>query len=489
MNTEKTPVIRLENVETDSAFHFCTPLNLELLPGENWIVYGLNGSGKTYLVNTLRSAYRLKCGRITYNFGKDSTHSSYCNIQYVAFQDQYSSSITSLPYQMRWNHGTINMDFEPRIKDCIAEISKLPPIFTEEIFKTVDFRKISTHTIRSLSSGEFRRFQILQVLTKRPKVLIVDNPFIGLDKNGRDTVMSLFDTAARNLGVNVIIVVSKLPDRPVGFTHVILTNGITATKKPLDMFLPNTVGHSVDSQNGLVQKQRPTTTNTAVVLQANNICIQYGRQKILDHLSLTIRQGERWAVTGPNGSGKSTLLSLICADNPQAYACDITLFGKKRGSGESIWEIKKNIGFVSPEMCRSWQRNQLVANIVATGLYDTTGIFVHPKETDYARAKKWLDIFRLSNLADKPYLNISSGQQRLVLLCRAFVKEPPLLILDEPFHGLDDSNVSMAKKIITSYVTSNPLRTLIMVSHYDADFPQIINRRIQLKKHNEERDL
>ncbi len=482
MSTQETPVIKLENVETYSAFHFRAPINLELLPGENLIVYGPNGSGKTFLVNTLRSAYRLKCGRITYDFGNDSSLSAYHNIKYVTFQDQYSSSITSMPYQMRWNPGTIDMNFEPQIKDYIEEICKLPQDFTEEMLKTVDFRKISAHTIRSLSSGEFRRFQILHILTKHPKVLIIENPFIGLDKRGRDTVMSLLSTAAKKLDMNIIIAVSKFPECPVGFSHVVLTGGAKVTKLPLGRFLSNPRRDNADVKSGNAQKSVPNTANADIVLQANNISIRYGQRIVLDNLSLTIRQGERWAITGPNGSGKSTLLSLICADNPQAYACDITLFGRKRGSGESIWDIKKNIGFVSPEMFGAWRRNHRVIDVVATGLYDTTGIFVRPKEADYARAAKWLEIFHISNLADKKYLNISSGEQRLVMLCRAFVKEPLLLILDEPFHGLDDDNVLTAKNIIADYISSNPLRTLLMVSHYDTDFPQIISHRIHLER-------
>ncbi len=293
--------------------------------------------------------------------------------------------------------------------------------------------------------------------------------------------MSLLNTAAKELSINIIIAVSKFPEQPTGFTHVVETNGVTIKKYPLQKFQSNTDYDNTATADNLLKQTG--TNNTEVIVQANNINIKYGQQQVLDNLSLTIRQGERWAITGSNGSGKSTLLSLICADNPLAYACDITLFGKKRGSGESIWEIKKNIGFVSPEMSRSWRRNQLVADIIATGLYDTTGIFVRPKKDDYDRISKWLDIFRLSDIAKKSYQNISNGQQRLVLLCRAFVKEPLLLILDEPFHGLDDSNVLVAKKIITDYITSNPHRTLIMVSHYDEEFPHIINHKLHLTKH------
>ena len=90
------------------------------------------------------------------------------------------------------------------------------------------------------------------------------------------------------------------------------------------------------------------------VVKLNKVSIRYGDRTILKELDWTVRRGEKWALSGENGAGKSTLLSLVCADNPQSYACDISLFGRKRGTGESIWEIKKHIGYVSPEMHRAY---------------------------------------------------------------------------------------------------------------------------------------
>ena len=142
-------------------------------------------------------------------------------------------------------------------------------------------------------------------------------------------------------------------------------------------------------------------------------------------------------MSGDNGSGKSTLLSLVCADNPQAYACDISLFGHKRGSGESIWDIKRHIGYVSPEMHRSYKQNIPAIQIVASGLKDTIGLYVRPNEAEREQCRKWLEVFGIGHLADRKFMEMSSGEQRLVLVARAFVKEPDLLILDEPLHGLD----------------------------------------------------
>ena len=195
-----------------------------------------------------------------------------------------------------------------------------------------------------------------------------------------------------------------------------------------------------------------------------------------------MKSGERWALNGENGAGKSTLLSLVCADNPRAYACNISLFGCKRGTGESIWDIKKKIGYVSPEMFRSYRRNMSVLKIAASGLSDTNGIYNREIDGD-AREKVmfWLNICGIGNISDKNYLQLSSGEQRLVLLARAFVKDPELLVLDEPFHGLDRERRELSRSIIDTFC-SRKGKTLIMVTHYEEEYPSTIDHRLRLKK-------
>ena len=215
------------------------------------------------------------------------------------------------------------------------------------------------------------------------------------------------------------------------------------------------------------------------LLKLQNVSIRYGNRTILKDLNWSLKAGEKWALTGRNGSGKSTLLSLICADNPQAYSCNITLFGRKRGTGESIWDIKRNIGYLSPEMYKSYRKPLPVENIVASGLFDTIGLYVEPKEEHLQRVERWMELFNLSRFRGTNYMHLSDGWQRMVLLARAFVKNPPLLILDEPFHGLDNKNRTLAAEIIESWCRQ-PEKSLIMVSHYKQDFPQSITHTLNL---------
>mgnify|MGYP000017674982 CR=1 FL=1 len=204
-------------------------------------------------------------------------------------------------------------------------------------------------------------------------------------------------------------------------------------------------------------------------------------KKALNGIDLHLDEGDFCTIIGGNGAGKSTLLSLVCADNPQSYACDISLFGRKRGTGESIWEIKKHIGYVSPEMHRAYLKNLPAIEIVASGLHDSIGLYKRPQPEQMAICEWGMDIFGIAELKDKPFLQLSSGEQRLALLARAFVKDPELLILDEPLHGLDTYNRRRVKKIIEAFCHRKD-KTMIMVTHYESELPGTITDRLFLKR-------
>jgi molybdate transport system ATP-binding protein len=182
---------------------------------------------------------------------------------------------------------------------------------------------------------------------------------------------------------------------------------------------------------------------------------------------------------GPNGAGKTTLLSLLCGDHPQAYANDIRLFGQKRGTGESIWDIKRRIGMVSPELHLYFSEPLTSFQTAATGFFDVLARRLTTPEQDQVIHQLFAD-FAITALADMPFARLSTGEQRLVLLVRALVKSPPLLILDEPFQGLDSQAICLAQNWLDSRLRPN--QTLIFVSHYAEEIPRTVNRRIQLEK-------
>ena len=327
--------------------------------------------------------------------------------------------------------------------------------------------------IITLSSGELRKFQLTKTLFANPRLLIMDNPFIGLDAETRDQLKELLQLLARERDMDIMLVIAKSDDLPEFVDEVITPtpDGPTtvAAESPADPVPAHVLS---DAQRDAILSLPYTDTDYDCqrVVDMRNVTIRYGERTILKDIDWTVMNGERWALSGQNGSGKSTLLSLICADNPQSYACDITLFDRPRGSGESIWDIKKHIGYVSPEMHRSYKRNLPAIRIVASGLMDSVGLYAVPNADDYDKCRWWMNVFGISHLADRPFLQMSSGEQRLVLLARAFVKDPQLLILDEPLHGLDLWNRQLVRDVIETFCQRRN-KTMIMVTHYMDELP------------------
>ncbi len=205
--------------------------------------------------------------------------------------------------------------------------------------------------------------------------------------------------------------------------------------------------------------------------------VSYGERAILRDVSWTVRAGERWAVLGPNGSGKTTLLSLLCGDHPQAYANDLWLFGRKRGSGESIWDIKRHIGLVSPELHLYFSEPLTAFQTAATGFFDVLARRPTTLAQD-ALVRSLFDEFGLTDLGERPFARLSLGEQRLVLLLRALVKRPPLLILDEPFQAIDTRLTARVRDWLDHRL--GPDQTLLFVSHHIEEIPRTVDRRLRL---------
>ena len=454
------------------------PLDIDLQDGEQIAIVGNNAAGKTDFVNILMGRKRLAGNPISYDFSPSASNLVSDNIRYISFQDAYGEAGANYYHQLRWN--SIEIDEETPTAGALLE-GMGDQAIREELFQLFDLYPVLDKYIITLSSGELRKFQIARALFAKPRVLILDNPYIGLDASTRDFLSDLLAKLASTWKIMIILVMARWDNIPPFINRVIRIgspetdeSSISPDKKTEEAIL--SLPEKEYPQGGFYPSEPGSR-----ILQFNNITVRYDNRVILKDLSWTVHEGEHWAITGQNGAGKSTLLSLVCADNPQAYACDFEIFGHKRGTGESIWDIKKHIGYVSPEMHRSYQKNITALEVVASGLFDTVGLFMHPDQEQLAKSLYWMRIFRIEDLASRSYLRLSSGEQRLCLLARAFVKDPELLILDEPMHGLDISNMNQILNIIDIFAV-RPRKTLIMVSHYPAEFPACINRKLELKK-------
>ena len=459
------------------------PVNFCMEEGEHIAIVGRNGAGKSMFVDLLTGRHPAFPDMVRYGFDEP-----YDNLKYISFRDTYGGDNDRTYFlQQRWNQMEIDEE-TPTVGQKLEEAYQLAGEDTparralqKHLYELFHLESLLDKYIILLSSGELRKYKLAASLFTNPRVLIMDNPFIGLDAQTRDQLKELLTMLAKEQGLQIILVLAKTDEIPEFITHIVEVKEMKVMPKVAHrgQSLCNPVANAPYSQQG----QSPCATAAPEeVIKFNKVTIRYGTRTILKDLDWTVRKGEHWSLSGQNGSGKSTLLSLVCADNPQSYACDISLFGHQRGSGESIWDIKKHIGYVSPEMHRSYKQNIPAIQIVASGLKDTVGLYVKPNEAEQAQCRKWLNIFGIGHLADRNFREMSSGEQRLILVARAFVKEPSLLILDEPLHGLDDVNRRMVKNRVDEYC-QDPEKTLIYVTHYQEELPRCIDHALYLERH------
>ncbi len=473
------------------------PVNFTLNDGEQLAIVGPNGGGKTMLVNILTGSHPLLMRDPEYDFSPSPSKSVSDNIKYITFRDAYGGDNDKAYYlQQRWNQTEID-DTTPTVAQKLDAAYKIAGedneqrrAFRDKLYDMFNMRVLLDKHIILLSSGELRKLKLTETLFSQPRVLIMDNPFIGLDAGTRDQLKELFATIVKDNPIQIILVLSKTDDIPSFITHIVEVKDRHVGKK---MTREDYLASQVPTPSQVLEASKAEAIrnlpynnkeyHTHEVAKLNHVSIRYGSRTILKELDWTVRNGERWALSGQNGAGKSTLLSLICADNPQSYACDISLFGIPRGTGESIWDIKKHIGYVSPEMHRAYQKDIAAIRIVASGLKDSVGLYAKPSAEEYETCRFWLSVFGLEGKENTTFLKLSSGEQRLVLLARAFVKDPELLILDEPLHGLDNNNRMLVKNVIDTFMQREN-KTLIMVTHYVEEMPTCIDHKIRLIRHS-----
>lgn len=488
------------------------PVNLTIYADEQIAIVGPNGGGKSRLVDIITGRYPLLMNEVHYDFSPSPMKMVSENIKYITFRDSYGDNDSTYYYQQRWNQHDIDEN-TPKVEQLLQEAfeqaenstsvgmddtereqaHKRRVLLRDKLYEMFHLETLLDKYIILLSSGELRKFQLTKTLLSGPRILIMDNPFIGLDAPTRNQLSDLLRILIKETDLQVILVLSKTDDIPDFISHIIPVDDLYVHPKETrnnycnTRRLPEEKVLSEEKAQLILdypEKTQPfqSINSEGSILKFNNVSIRYGQRTILKDLNWNVRLGEKWALNGENGAGKSTLLSLVCADNPQSYACDIELFGRKRGSGESIWEIKKHIGYVSPEMHRAYLKDLPAIDIVASGLNDSVGLYVHPKPEQRAVCEWWMDIFGIKGLKDQTFLKLSSGEQRLCLLARAFVKDPELLILDEPLHGLDDYNRQMVRDIINTFCQRKN-KTMIMVTHYEKELPNVITNKLFLKKH------
>jgi molybdate transport system ATP-binding protein len=325
-------------------------------------------------------------------------------------------------------------------------------------YDTVEASPETTRKLSSFSSGERKKVFLQYCINQKPDYIILDNPLDHLDTNSRKSIV----IALEQLSHKVQLI--QLVNRKTDLLPFIIKKGQVLNNNYVVAALKTIQDHSNKNLKTIPPAFEPIIIEDSVLIQMNQVCVSYHEKPILKNIDWTIKKGEFWHLLGPNGSGKSTLLSLITGENTKGYGQDIYLFGKKKGSGESIWDIKKNIGYFSTAMTDLFEKRDSLEQMISSGFFDSIGLYTQPTNLQKNTVTQWLELINMNHLKNSIFNQLSIGQQRLALIVRAVLKHPPLLILDEPVEGLDDENAALVTQLIT-LLSQKTNMAILYVSH------------------------
>ena len=332
--------------------------------------------------------------------------------------------------------------------------------FIQKEFQYLEWTAVdSSRKLSTFSSGQRKKKFLQYCIDQNPDFIIFDNPMDHLDQVSRIELVKLLEEMASK--IKIIQLINRAADVLPFISNTRQINS--------DTFMLENITHEVHetkiiTQSGIPQPAHTIEYNQKVLIQMNNVSVSYDNRPIVKDINWTIQQNEFWQLIGPNGSGKSTLLSLINGDNVKGYGQDLYLFGRKKGSGESVWDIKKNIGYFATNMTSLFQRNHTLEQMILSGFFDSIGLYDLPTTLQKNIADQWLDLINMKHLKNKMFKRLSVGQQRLAMIVRSVLKHPPLVILDEPVEGLDDESVALVTQLINLLKQESNM-TIVYVSH------------------------
>lgn len=468
------PILQLHNLNLKyPSKTVLRDLNWTINRGENWLLSGASGSGKTSLAKIIAGLTNAE-GQVEIHF--DPTSALPAQVFFVESWYQFKNieGVANFYYQQRYNHQqakeTLTVGAELLL---FGQENQLHFAAAEIIMEALGLLPLRNSQLIQLSSGEHKKLQLVKAIWLKPQLLMIDQAYTGLDKLSRQQLNLLLDQIVAE-GVQLILIGND-HDLPKAIDHYALLN-----EGKLEQVKAIPANLTANQNQGKVPDflaVAPNYTSHNLVKMVN-VNISYGEKQVLKNINWEVNAGEKWLLQGHNGSGKSTLLSLVNGDHPQSYANTIYLFGQKRGSGESIWDIKQHIGLISPEFHWYFDTSSTVWQSIASGFFDSVGLF---HELGYEKSKQVNELIEYFGLtADKNELlsKLPLGKQRLVLLGRTIIKNPELLILDEPCQGLDQAQTQHFNQLVDELCNNG--MTLIYVGHFETQLPSCLSHQLQL---------
>ena len=452
--------------------------HLTLQSCESWAFVGANGSGKSALAKALAGELTLLKGDRQSNFSR-ITRLSFEQLQKLVSEEWQRNNTDMLSPGEDDTGRTTAEIIQDEVKDAAR---------CQQLAERFGITSLLSRRFKYLSTGETRKTLLCQALMSQPDLLILDEPFDGLDVHSRQN-LALLLAELNAEGYTLVLVLNRFDEIPdfvqnagvladcalteIGEKSALLQQALIAQLAHSE----NLAGMALPEPDAPPARDQLTAGEPLIVLKEG--VVSYNDRPIINHLNWTVRPGEHWQISGPNRAGKSTLLSLVTGDHAQGYSNDLTLFGRRRGSGETIWDIKKHIGYVSSSLHLDYRVSTTVRNVILSGYFDSIGIYQAVSDKQRKLAQQWLDIAGFNaKTADAPFHSLSWGQQRLALIVRALVKHPTLLILDEPLQGLDPLNRQLIRRFVDVLIGEGETQ-LLFVSHHASDAPSCITHRLQ----------
>ncbi len=451
--------------------------------GEQWAVLGPNGSGKTVLAQLIGGELHPASGALRLAPGI-TAHTT----AWVSFEAQRALCADDARHDIA-DFLEDAVDPGTTVRALLATSAR-DPRRIRPVCERLGIETLLERGLRFLSSGEARRTLFARALLSEPRLLVLDNPYEGVDAASRGVLRACVEELLAG-PVHVLLLTRRAQDIAPGCTHVLLLDhGAVLDAGPRAGVLGGTVFAARHGRApGLGSAPLPTGTDDALhnaqtggpLIALEDVHAHYGEQVVFRGVNLRLDPGEHLCIAGPNGCGKSTLLALLCGDNPRAYGQHVTLFGRERGSGESVWDIKRRFGIVGNQLHLDYPPRTRARDVVASGFFDTLGLYDTCGPLQNRLVAAWLAVLGLAARAEARFDSLSFGEQRMMLIARAMVKNPPLLILDEPCSGLDEANRTRVLELIDR-IGQETRTQLLYVSHESDEMPRCITRRVEFRR-------